>query len=406
MPTFSNKTTGSGEPAIVGTSIHGEGVRGSSHAAGAAGVAGVNDNPSTDPAKPAGPGVSGNSTNGVGVIGASSTGIGVWGQSNTNTGTGGVSDTGIGVHGISAKGPTGVRGDCADQIGVQGNAGAGRGVEGNATTGTGVVGTSDTGIGIWGHSNELTGAGGVSETGHGVHGVSTQEHGVVGDSLGIGVGVFGASAMGEGVHGETNSPTVAAIAGFNNNPNGTGAAIFGRKVGEVGHAGFFDGHAHVTRDFAVDGNHMVLGSIFAGVDVVLPNADCAEDFTIEGLADAEPGTVMVTTEAGTLAPCSGEYDTCVAGVISGAGSYRPALILDRAAICPDRKPIALCGKVWCKVDAGGAPIRVGDLLTTSSTTGHAMRATDRARAFGAVLGKALAPLAGGRGLIPILVCLQ
>ncbi len=55
--------------------------------------------------------------------------------------------------------------------------------------------------------------------------------------------------------------------------------------------------------------------------------------------------------------------------------------------------------------AAGA-IAFGDLLTTSETPGHAMRAADPLRAFGSVIGKALAPLAEGDGLIPILVALR
>jgi hypothetical protein len=35
-----------------------------------------------------------------------------------------------------------------------------------------------------------------------------------------------------------------------------------------------------------------------------------------------------------------------------------------------------------------------------------MRAVDERRAFGAVIGKALAPLAAGQALVPILVALQ
>jgi hypothetical protein len=35
-----------------------------------------------------------------------------------------------------------------------------------------------------------------------------------------------------------------------------------------------------------------------------------------------------------------------------------------------------------------------------------MRATDAARAFGAVIGKALRPLQSGQSMIPILVALQ
>jgi hypothetical protein len=66
----------------------------------------------------------------------------------------------------------------------------------------------------------------------------------------------------------------------------------------------------------------------------------------------------------------------------------------------------LLGKVYCKVDAGRGAIEIGDLLTTSPTPGHAMKADDPLKAFGAMLGKALGPLAEGRGLIPILIALQ
>jgi hypothetical protein len=71
-----------------------------------------------------------------------------------------------------------------------------------------------------------------------------------------------------------------------------------------------------------------------------------------------------------------------------------------------RRPIALVGKTFCKVDASYGPVGIGDLMTTSATEGHAMKALDPSRAFGAVIGKAMAPLAEGRGLIPILIALQ
>ena len=53
-----------------------------------------------------------------------------------------------------------------------------------------------------------------------------------------------------------------------------------------------------------------------------------------------------------------------------------------------------------------APIEIGDLLTTSARPGHAMKAVESSRAFGAVIGKALEPLASGQALIPILIALQ
>ena len=64
------------------------------------------------------------------------------------------------------------------------------------------------------------------------------------------------------------------------------------------------------------------------------------------------------------------------------------------------------GKVFCKVDAKFGAIEVGDLLTTSSTPGYAMKASDPFKAFGAVIGKALRPLTVGQGLIPILISLH
>jgi hypothetical protein len=100
------------------------------------------------------------------------------------------------------------------------------------------------------------------------------------------------------------------------------------------------------------------------------------------------------------------YDKRVAGVVSGAGGYKPAIVLDNHSARGNRSPIALLGKVYCKVDAGPAPVEVGDLLTTSDTPGHAMKAGDPAKAFGSVIGKALRPLSDGQGLIPILVALQ
>jgi hypothetical protein len=66
----------------------------------------------------------------------------------------------------------------------------------------------------------------------------------------------------------------------------------------------------------------------------------------------------------------------------------------------------MVGKVFCKVDAEQGAIEVGDLLTTSATPGHAMAARDTHQMVGAIIGKALRPLAHGQGLIPILVGLQ
>jgi hypothetical protein len=141
-------------------------------------------------------------------------------------------------------------------------------------------------------------------------------------------------------------------------------------------------------------------------DIILENADTAEDFEIAGKHDVAPGTVMVIDDSGKLCSCARAYDRRVAGVISGAGELRPGIILGRTSAPGTRMPVALNGRTYCLVDATDRAVKVGDLLTTSQTPGHAMRADDPLAAFGAVIGKAMAPLDDGIGLIPILVSLQ
>lgn len=148
------------------------------------------------------------------------------------------------------------------------------------------------------------------------------------------------------------------------------------------------------------------GNVHVSGDILLTNADCAEDFDIDTTSDAEPGTVMVLSEDGALKPSYQAYDKRVAGVISGAGNYKPGIIMDKQESNDGRMPIAMMGKVFCKVDANLMPIEVGDLLTTSTTPGYAMKVTDSSMALGTIIGKALRPLPAGQALIPILVALQ
>jgi len=150
----------------------------------------------------------------------------------------------------------------------------------------------------------------------------------------------------------------------------------------------------------------VAGDISVSGDVLLTGADCAEQFDTVGAQPPDPGTVVVIDHEGALRESSEPYDKKVAGVVSGAGEYKHALMLDKRALDEGRVPVALMGKVFCKVDARYSPIEVGDLLTTSPTPGHAMKASESAKAFGSCLGKALRSLRQGQGLIPILVTLQ
>jgi hypothetical protein len=318
----------------------------------------------------------------AGVLGESTTWHGVVGFSQSTTG-------GFGVYGSHLAGGTGVVGESTGWMGIYGKStstSGGAGVMGEGV-GPGVIGKSQTWMGVYGETTSTTGGAGVWGE-HKANGTGT-----VGKSDG-GVGVWGTSDTNEGVHAETKSPGTAAVAAYNLNPNGTGAALFAKKEGNVGHAGFFDGDVFVT------------GNVGVGGDITLVNADCAEEFDIAAATEAESGVVMVLDEDAKLQACRQGYDRRVAGVVSGAGDYRPGIVLDKQRGLAGRAPIALLGKVFCKVDAGHGAIAIGDMLTTSPTPGHAMRADDRPEAFGAIIGKALRPWIEGCGLIPILVCLQ
>ena len=66
----------------------------------------------------------------------------------------------------------------------------------------------------------------------------------------------------------------------------------------------------------------------------------------------------------------------------------------------------MIGVIPTKVSGENGPISVGDLLVTSDTPGHAMRAdfSDPVRLIGAVIGKAMEPFEGpGTGKIKVLV---
>jgi hypothetical protein len=138
-------------------------------------------------------------------------------------------------------------------------------------------------------------------------------------------------------------------------------------------------------------------------DIIL--SDFAEHFDLADV-ETEPGTVTAIDQDGNLRPSIQPYDKKVAAVVSGAGNFRPAIVLGKQEQSSRRMAIALVGKVYCKVDANNSPIEVGDLLTTSATPGCAMKVADPFQAFGCVIGKALRPIQKGYGLIPILVSLQ
>ena len=229
--------------------------------------------------------------------------------------------------------------------------GNGTGVTGTSDAGDGILGTSVTGFGVHGKNGGGSdqkadinaGVFGESDTSHGVHGRNGK-----GADLrpGRGSGVWGESEDGYGVYAASK----------------TAPALYAKNASGV--AGQFDGVVKVSGDIQAGGNILIAG---AG-DLILNGADCAEHFDVCGAEASEPGAVLVIGRDGKLEPCLQAYDRRVAGVVSGAGDFKSGILLDRRPEAPNRPPVALVGKVFCKVDADFAPIETGDLLTSSANS--------------------------------------
>ncbi|MEJ7680533.1 MAG: hypothetical protein WKG06_22310 [Segetibacter sp.] len=147
--------------------------------------------------------------------------------------------------------------------------------------------------------------------------------------------MLGQSDNNDGVRGFSKHQDRSGVVGTN---TGSGMGVSAQSTAGIGLAAkggklaaFFDGDIEVTGD------------------IRLTNADFAEDFTVKD--QTEPGEVMVLTEDGTLTQSTKAYDKKVVGVLSGAGSFKPGIILDKQSNNANRKPIAMMGKVFCKVDA-------------------------------------------------------
>jgi hypothetical protein len=246
-------------------------------------------------------------------------------------------------------GVAGVRGEnTAGGRGVEGFSQTWQAVYGESIDQAGVVGVSQNFIGVWGENKGGNSAG--------VFGKSEQWDGVAGESVNH-TGVSGVSQNFIGVWGESKGGNFPGV--FGKSQQWTG--VSGESVDQTGVTGVSQNFVAVWAETKT-ANHPALvakgvqrAAVFEGDvevtgDIRLTNADCAEDFDIVCIEQVEPGTVMVIDSEGALRPSDQIYDKRVAGVISGAGNYKPGLILDKQESSNNRMPIALMGKVYCKVD--------------------------------------------------------
>jgi hypothetical protein len=158
----------------------------------------------------------------------------------------------------------------------------------------------------------------------------------------------------------------------------------------------------------------VEGTIWCGHDILgmgvvkQVDRDLAENFT--SMTTLEPGDVVcLDPGSDSVVRATRPNDTLALGVVS----TKPGFLLNAAIEepKPNAVPVILSGRCPCKVVDENGPIRRGDLLTSSSTPGHAMKAKPivvDGREFvqpGTIIGKALGTLESGRGAIDIFAAL-
>jgi hypothetical protein len=342
------------------------------------------------------PAVTGNATaanaSSVGVLGQSFStngGVGVEGVAQSSSTTG----ASFGVKGETSTGGSGTAGVYGSAISPTGNT---FGVYGQSASagGTGVFGTapntSGVGTGVYGTAAGTFGAYGVQ--GQATAGTGTTFGGAFSSASNTGTGVYGftthASGGFAGVWGVANSGT--AVGGVFENTAG-GDLLLARTAGVA------------KFRVANDGNVTAAGTFTGG------GADFAESVdVVDGAAAYVPGDVLVVDRRGDrrFALAREPYSALVAGIYS----TKPGMLGSRSSMDDNHRadeiPMAVVGIVPTKVSAENGPIRRGDLLVTSSTPGYAMKGTDRDRMLGAVVGKALEPLAEGTGIIEVLVTVQ
>ncbi len=388
------------------------------------------------------------SPSGRGTLGfaTSSTGrnYGVFGQSN--------STEGIGVYGIISR-TSGIN------YGVYGESrsSSGYGVYGNAssisaTTTYGVYGTtsSNGGFGVYGTAI-FTGVAGVVTTPvaatTGVHGktASPDGRGVYGQNTGGGVGVMAYSASGRPIEaygrvltepvfyvanegdvyaagayncGGTITETVTVIVAMTGTITATNGMTNTNGMTDTDTMTETNGMTDTmtVRQTMTDTETMTPTTNMMTNTVVITTitrnglAPCLRDSNEADFAEMlptayrglEPGDVLAIDERGELVRSDEPYQPTVVGVYSTQPSY---LGNSRHWGQADYAPLALVGIVPVKATALNGAIQPGDMLTASSIPGHAMRA-DRDAPNGTIIGKALAGLDSGGGVIRMLVMLQ
>jgi hypothetical protein len=151
----------------------------------------------------------------------------------------------------------------------------------------------------------------------------------------------------------------------------------------------------------------VRGTTRTSILTITGGSDLAEPFTM-ATGELPKGSVVIIDEEhpGRLKLSDRPYDTRVAGIVSGANGINPGISLQQEGALEGGQNVALSGRVYVQADASFGTIKPGDLLTSSKTPGHAMKAGRNSKAKGATIGKAMSGLKEGKGMVLVLVTLQ
>lgn len=188
----------------------------------------------------------------------------------------------------------------------------------------------------------------------------------------------------------SSSSNAYPVIKLNRHPSSTGMFVEGIN---------WDGVNASSRAFHITG----AGTFVAG-------SDFAETFTVES-GTCEPGDVVVLGGTGgrVIRKCSEPNDPRLVGVYSTRPGILGADKGGETRVDPGDIPVAITGIVPTKVSCENGPVAPGDMLTTSSMRGYAMKATGvlvngiTIYPTGSILGKALRGLEQGEGVIEVLL---
>jgi len=166
-----------------------------------------------------------------------------------------------------------------------------------------------------------------------------------------------------------------------------------------------------VQTITIDADSAGDGKITTQVLQITGGSDLSENFEVNAGSDPLEAGMIVSIDPknpGELVLSRTAHDKRVAGILSGAGGVKTGMLMGQAGTKADGKhPVALTGRVYCWVDADASgAVEPGDLITTSATPGHGMKAANHSLASGAIIGKAMTSLEKGRGLVLVLVSLQ